>query len=566
MRKKTAGLNELFRLYLFTRSLPEVYGVLQDIVKEQAEASSEGDADPLIQSLSNRFLSPLSTIIGKFSNYDKLIEHVLDLSQLPDLKVNPSHDETLQELAEEQNSLEQRVQKLFLDARSSWASSFDIKLERESSNKGYYFRSTRGDDAGRLQECGRGQVKILSILKNGVHFTVTALERMSERYLDLEKEYQSKQDEVVGKVLDVAMTYLPLLESVGQLVSELDVLLSFAVVSATSSQGYVRPTMLPLLPRDQDGKVEGKRIISLKDARHPCVELMDNMTFIPNDYVLQNTQLSTETETDNAMFQIITGPNMGGKSTYIRAIGCISVLAQIGMFVPCSEATISIVDCILARVGAGDAVQKGVSTFMAEMLESSVILNTATANSLIIIDELGRGTSTYDGFGLAWAISDFIVHKVQCFCLFATHFHEVTALAQDYPLLVTNKHVSAVVDHGNAQVKGEGELRMLYRLQDGPCTQSFGIHVAKSADFPPSVIDEAKRKADQLERLAHHHSTDEEESYQERIRQKRQKIEESLDKFFGLNIPTMLQSSQSVDRVKNCLKELFPLEELSNVA
>lgn len=184
---------------------------------------------------------------------------------------------------------------------------------------------------------------------------------------------------------------------------------------------------------------------------------------------------------------------MGGKSTFIRAVGLCVLMSHIGSFVPATLARIPVIDRMLCRVGASDSLESGVSTFMAEMLDVAAILRKATKNSLVLIDELGRGTSTHEGFGIAWAVLDRLATQTKCLTLFATHFHELAAMEGQVEG-VRNLHVSAA--------EGDDDLIMLYNVQKGACAKSYGIHAAKIAGFPAEILADATKIAEELEQLS----------------------------------------------------------------
>jgi DNA mismatch repair protein MutS len=310
-------------------------------------------------------------------------------------------------------------------------------------------------DYQRRQTLAGAERYVTPSLKEYEERVLTAAERVEERERELFESLRSRVGGQVGR-----------LQSAAQIVAELDVLASLSEVAAR--EGYVRPVLT------DDFSLE------ITAGRHPVVErMMPREKFIPNDVAL----------TEDARMIILTGPNMAGKSTVLRQVGLIVLMAQVGSFVPATRARIGVVDRLFTRVGASDNLVRGQSTFMVEMSETSAILHTATRRSLVLLDEIGRGTSTYDGISIAWSVSEHLHNAVGCKTIFATHYHELTQLADNL----------VAVRNYNVQVREVGdEVLFLHRLQPGGADRSYGIEVGRLAGLPPAVL---KRAAELLKLL-----------------------------------------------------------------
>lgn len=474
LEKRRAGLQHIVKLYQSSIRLPYIRSALQQY---------EGQFSSLIK---ERYLDPLESLTDDdhLNKFIALVETSVDLDQLEngEYMISSSYDTALSALKNEQESLECQIHRLHQQTASDLDLPVDKALKLDKGTQfGHVFRITKKEEP-KIRKKLTTQFIVLETRKDGVKFTNTKLKKFGDQYQKVLEEYKNCQKELVNRVIQTAVTFSEVFKSLAAMLSELDVLLSFADLASSCPTPYTRPDINP--PDVGDILLEG--------SRHPCVEAQDWVNFIPNDCKLIRGK---------SWFQIITGPNMGGKSTFIRQVGVNILMAQVGSFVPCDKASISVRDCIFARVGAGDCQLRGVSTFMQEMLETASILKGATDKSLIIIDELGRGTSTYDGFGLAWAICEHLVEEVRAPTLFATHFHELTALAHENAnelntkqmVGVANYHVSAHIDATSRK------LTMLYKVEQGACDQSFGIHVAEFANFPESVVTLAREKAAELE-------------------------------------------------------------------
>ena len=322
-------------------------------------------------------------------------------------------------------------------------------------------------------------------LANAERYTTDELRELEEKIITSEDRALKLEAEIYEKIKAILSENIDKFKTIAAAVALLDLTVSFAEVSKTNR--YVRPEIVD----------SGKPLI-IKDGRHPVVEVISKERFIPNDTLLDEGENRT---------MIITGPNMAGKSTFMRQTAIISIMAHLGCFVPAKSAQIPLIDRVFTRVGASDNLISDQSTFMVEMIEVATIINNATKNSLLILDEVGRGTSTYDGLSIAWAVIEHLTQKIGAKTMFATHYHELTELEQS---------LEGVKNYKIAVKEINGGIIFLRKIMRGGANRSFGIEVASLAGVPSSVTDRAKQILKMVESGDKSHVEDTEYERQEK--------------------------------------------------
>ena len=445
---KSVNPRDLIALKNSMKMLPPIRELLRDLPKAQFQALYD-DLDPL---------SDLCDLIGRSINE----EPPLTLREGGIIK--SGYNETVDELRNAKTEGKQWLAQLESKVREETG----IKNLRVRYNKvfGYYFEVTNS-----FKDLVPADFIRKQTLTNAERYTTAELKDLEDKILNAEDRLFTLEYDLFSEVREQLSEELPRIQQTARVIALLDTYASLARVSEQNH--YVRP------------KINEKGLIRIKDGRHPVVEqIMTGDLFVPNDTQLNNT---------NHLIAIITGPNMAGKSTYMRQTALIVLMAQIGCFVPAAEADIGIVDRIFTRVGASDDLASGQSTFMVEMTEVANILRNATSNSLLILDEIGRGTSTFDGLSIAWAVIEYISNTkvVGAKTLFATHYHELTEL---------EGKIKGLSNYCIAVKEQEDHIVFLRKIVRGGADKSYGIQVAKLAGVPDAVIERAKELVAQLGR------------------------------------------------------------------
>lgn len=444
---QTVRPRDLSNLQLALQQLPTLHALLKDNI------------DPLTQQLLQQ--------IPLFTELLTLLEQALIENPPMIIRdggvIKSGYDPELDEL----RALSENADHYLLDLENQERQRTGIATLKVGYNRvhGYYIEMSRAQAAQAPNNYLRRQT-----LKNVERYITPELKIFEDKALSSQARALAREKQLYEELLAKILPYLEQLQNCATALAQLDVLANLAERAVTLR--YVKPTLTC-----ESG-------IAITQGRHPVIEQVQTDVFIANDINLTAEQ----------RMLIITGPNMGGKSTYMRQIALICLLAYIGSYVPAQQATIGPIDRIFSRIGASDDLANGRSTFMVEMTETATILHNATINSLVLIDEIGRGTSTYDGMALAWACALELAQSLKAYTLFATHYFELTQIPEQLPQ-VRNVHLQAVEDHET--------IAFLHTVKDGPANKSYGLQVAKLAGIPIPVITAAKQKLADLE--IHHH-------------------------------------------------------------
>ena len=461
-------ISKLLTEFILKEELRELLNNVYDLERLSGRISYGNlNARDLIQLKNSLSTLPHIKRILEELEYDRTLEVLDDLYELLDKSINEDAPITIKE----GNIIKKGYSKELdeLKSLSSGGKDFILKLEQEERERtgiknlkvgfnkvfGYYIEISNGQKDLIKDEYNYTRKQTLS---NCERYVTPKLKEKEDLILNSDEKSIQLEYELFIQIRDIVRGYIPKIQNISNIISEVDVLLSLAVVS--ESNNYVRPTIVD------------DRCIYIKDARHPVVEKVANFTYVPNDIMMDN----------KTNILLITGPNMSGKSTFMRTLALTIIMAQMGSFVPCKECKIPIFDKIFTRIGASDDLVSGESTFMVEMKEANNAVSNATENSLILFDELGRGTATYDGMSLARSILEYVHNKVKCKTLFSTHYHELTVLEQELRNL-KNVHVSALEENGT--------ITFLHKVKMGPVDRSYGIHVASLVGLPKEIIERA---------------------------------------------------------------------------
>lgn len=383
---------------------------------------------------------------------------------------------------------------------------------------GYYIEVSKGNTSLIKEEYGYERRQTLS---NCERYISPILKEKEALILNAEEKIIEMEYNLFTSLRDKIKTYIPKLQILAKTLSEVDVLQAFATVSEENN--YIRPNLIL------------DRKVYIKDNRHPVIEKVIDGEYVPNDIMMD----------ENTNILLITGPNMAGKSTYMRQLAITVIMAQIGCFVPASEATMPIFDAIFTRIGASDDLVSGESTFMVEMNEANNAIKNASENSLLLFDELGRGTATFDGMALAQSIIEYIHNEIKAKTCFSTHYHELTDLDKNLKFL-KNIHVSAYEENG--------KITFLHKIKEGSVDKSYGIHVASLAGLPNSLI----KRADEILKV-----------YESNEKVRDIKIQESLslDEVIPKEESVILEKLNNINILEtNPMEALNILYELKNIS